>query len=257
MPILPVIEFWDQSDGPNDLWDSGLDWDTNVGPSPGSVATWLGLITSEFNLLPNFMNTVAVALQPLADALTVITSIPALYDLDLAVGVQLDTVGEWVGVTRFVNTPLTGVYFSFDTSGLGFNQGNWFGPFNPTTGVTRLADDAYRNLIRARISANYWNGSIPGAYAAWNSIFSPLGYTILIQDLPHMHMIYALLGPTPDAVTLAMFQQGLLSLKSAGVQIDSFMTPSAPSTPYFGFDSQNSSVSGFDTGAWGTLNPGI
>jgi hypothetical protein len=69
-----------------------------------------------------------------------------------------------------------------------------------------------------------------------------------------MHMAYALLGPTPDAVTLALFTQGYLSLKPSGVQIDAFMTPSVPSTPYFGFDAQNSSVSGFDVGAWGNLN---
>jgi Protein of unknown function (DUF2612) len=239
------------------FWDSGLDWDTNVGPSLGDVSPWMALITPEHAVQPLFTETVGMVLQPLADVINLTASMSSLFDLDVAVGDQLDTLGLWIGRTRFINTPLTGVYFAFDTAGVGFDRGTWFGPFNPLTGVTKLPDDTYRTLLRATIAANHWNGTIPGAYAAFNSLFPASGFTILIQDLPHMHMIYALLGALPDATSLALFTQGLLSLKSAGVMIDSFMTPSVPSTPYFGLDVQNSSISGFDTGAWGTLNPGL
>jgi hypothetical protein len=237
----------------NDLWSIPVNWTTGVGPAVGTVAAWLSRVTSKFQSKPNFMNTVAVTVQPLADTLTQLSLIPSLYDLDSAVGSQLDVVGEWVGITRYVQTPLTGVYFSFDTVGVGFDQGTWFGPYDSTTGATRLGDDTYRTLLRAKIAANHWDGTKPGAYAAWAALF-PATFDVLIQDTGGMHMAYALLGPTPDAVTLALFTQGYLSLKPSGVQIDAFMTPSVPSTPYFGFDAQNSSVSGFDVGAWGNLN---
>jgi hypothetical protein len=54
-----------------------------------------------------------------------------------------------------------------------------------------------------------------------------------------------------------MFLAGLLTAKPAGVQIDAFLTPSVSDAPYFGFDAETSAISGFDVGAWATLNPGF
>ena len=248
-----AISMWDTGQtGSN--WDSGLQWDINIGPGAGDTTPWLNLITSEYNEQPNFMTMIQNVLQPFADNIAVMASLPTAFDVDEAVGSQLDVVGEWVGVTRNISTPLTGVYFSFDTAGLGFDQGTWFNEFNPTTGLIVLGDDAYRTLIRARIANNSWNGTIPGAYTVWNDLFSGQGIGILIQDLQNMHMIMALTGPVPDAVTLALFTGGYLGLVPAGVMVDAYYTPSVPDTPYFGFDVENSSIAGFDVGAWGKAN---
>ncbi|MGC7970039.1 DUF2612 domain-containing protein, partial [Salmonella enterica] len=73
-------------------------------------------------------------------------TLPFDFDLDQAIGVQLDAVGEWVGISRNITVPLAGVYFSFDIAGLGFDQGVWKGPFDPDTGLTTLDDDTYRLL---------------------------------------------------------------------------------------------------------------
>lgn len=257
MTDTDFIGYWDEPGVvPNDLWSSSVDWLEGVGPSVGTVATWAGKITSKFQSKPNFMNTLAADVQPLADLLTQISLIPSLLDLDAAVGQQLDLVGQWIGITRFINTPLTGVYFAFDTTGVGFDQGTWFGPYNPVTGVTRLSDDAYRLLLRAKIAANHWNGTVPAAYAAWEELFPSTAFTVLVQDTGGMSMLYALLGSIPDAVTTALFTGGYLGLKPSGVKLDAYMLPSIPNVPYFGFDAQNSAVAGFDTGAWGTIYPG-
>ena len=167
---------------------------------------------------------------------------------------QLDVLGLWIGANRQLSTPLTNVYFSFDVDGLGFDQGTWYSQFQPTNQFVFLSDDQYRLLLRARIANNNWDGTTPGAYAIWDQVFFGTGYGILIQETSVMHMLFALTGNVPDAVTLALFTGGYLNIKPAGVKIDAFVTPTVPDTPYFGFDVENTSISGFDVGAWGLLS---
>jgi hypothetical protein len=214
------------------------------------ITDYTSLITSEHADKPNFMAMVSLLAQWAVDRRNLLASIPGLYDIDTAVGQQLDRVGEWVGISRNLSLPLTGVYFSFDTAGLGFDQGTWQGPFDPTTGLVALPDDQYRILLYATIAANNWDGTVPGAYVAWSTVFAPLGYSILIADNQNMTMDVVLVGPAPDAVTLALFTGGYLNLRPAGVGISNYYLPTVPDTPVFGFDAENSGISGFDVGAW-------
>lgn len=220
------------------------------------ITKYTGLITSEHNQKPNLIATVSLLVQGLADTAVVLATIPELYDLDVAVGGQEDTVGQWVGRTRFLTEPLAGVYFSLDTAGLGFDHGVWLGPFDPITGLVALFDEAYRVLLKATVAANQWDGTIPGAYAAWDVLFAGDDFTLLIFDHGDMSMTVGFVGTAPDLVTLGLLETGqLLKLKPAGVRIDYYVLPSVPDAPFFGFDLENSVISGFDVGAWGTLIP--
>lgn len=214
------------------------------------ISQYTSLITSEHNQKPRFMAMVSLLAQWGVDRQNMLASIPGLFDIDNAVGQQLDWIGQWVGISRNLSVPLTGVYFSFDTAGIGFDQGTWFGPFDPTTGLVALPDAQYRTLLYAVIAANNWDGTVPGAYAAWNTIFEPLGYSILIDDNQDMTMNAVLVGPSADAVTLALFTGGYLNLRPAGVGITNYYTTSITGAPVFGFDAENSGVSGFNVGAW-------
>lgn len=245
----PFISNWDTGQ-PLANWDSGLQWDVNVGPSTGSVDFWLSLVTSEHRDKPKFMAMLAAVFQPLADTIVVLNTVPQAYDVDFAVGVQLDTVGQWVGISRNISTPLAGVFFSWGASGLGWGEGNWISNIQATQLVT-LADSQYRTLLYARIAANHWEGTIPGAYAVWDTIFAGTGFGVLIQDLQHMHMAMALTGPVPDAVTKALFTNGYFDLRPAGVQIDKYYVPTVPNVPYFGFGVENANISGWGVGYWG------
>lgn len=247
------VQNWD-SNRPGAQYDTGLQWDVNVGPTPGDVQPWLDLITSEHNQRPKFMDMLENNFQPYADDIAALDSMIMLFDVDVAVGDQLDILGQWIGVSRRISVPLTGVYFSLDTALLGFDQGSWYSPFNPLGGLVILSDGAYRTLLRARITNNQWDGTIPGAYQVWNTAFAGTGIGILIQDLGNMHMIMALTGVIPDAVTLALFKGGYLNIKPATVKIDAYLTPTVLGAPYFGFDVENSSISGFDVGAWGNAS---
>ncbi|AOI98090.1 hypothetical protein WS66_20775 [Burkholderia sp. LA-2-3-30-S1-D2] len=156
---------------------------------------YTSLITSEHRDLPRFAAVLGALVQPLVDQMNVLQSMPGKFDLDDAVGVQLDDVGLWVGVSRKIRTPLTGIYFSFDVAGLGFDQGIWKGPFDPDTGLTVLDDDTYRLVIRAKIGANHWDGTLESSAAILNSIFGNLS-----GDLVPLHANGEVFG-TGDGVT--------------------------------------------------------
>jgi hypothetical protein len=201
------------------------------------------------------MDMLALTFQPLADTIAILESIPAAYDLDVAVGAQLDTDGVWVGISRNVTTPLSGVFFSWATAGLGWDQGSWSPGINVTQ-LIQLPDAQYRTLLYAKIAANHWNGSIPGAYNVFNIIFAGTGFGVLIQDLQGMRMAFALTGPVPDAITQALFTSGHFNLKPAGVRIDKYYLPAASNVPYFGFGVENDNIAGWGVGYWGVTAPG-
>ncbi len=215
------------------------------------LTEYTALITSEHRDKPRFMAVVGALVQPLVDQMYVLQSMPGKFDLDNAVGVQLDDVGLWVGVSRKIRTPLTGIYFSFDIDGLGFDQGTWKGPFDPDTGLTVLDDDTYRLVIRAKIGANRWDGTLESSAAILNSIFGADTH-VFIEDHQDMSMTIGIAGKVPSAVFLALLAGGYIPLKPEGVRVAYTIVTSVDGAPLFGFDMNSDLVAGFDTGVWGT-----
>lgn len=216
----------------------------------GDITPYVGLITSRHADKANFVATVAASVQPFADTLAMLNSMNAAFDLDLAEGNQLDILGEWIGASRYVESALDGVYFSFDVAGLGLDQGVIWSPNEPLTGLIALPDDIYLTLLKATIVANHWDGSIPGAYAAWQILLGPQAYQILIQDNGDMTMVLALHGALVDPVFTQLFAAGVLDLRPAGVAA-SYVIPTIPAAPFFGLDIETDYVSGLDFGAFG------
>lgn len=217
----------------------------------GDISKYISRVTQRHSNKPKFINTIASLVQPLADNQVVSDALATtIFDLDTAVGIQLDQVGKWVGRTRDVVIPLNGVYFSFDTTGLGWDQGSWLGPFDPTTGVVSLDDTTYRALLRARIIINSWDGSATQALAALNKIFSlSPGTFITITDNGDMTMTVGISGIVPPAILISMLQNGEFNVRPDGVGINYFIT-SVNTTPVFGFDIETSAVAGWDVGSW-------
>lgn len=219
----------------------------------GAVAyiapNYAGNITSEHRNRPNFMATLAAALAPITALQAVFASMPLAYDLDVAVGVQLDAVGVRVGISRIIATPISGVYFAWDTVGLGWDQGVWQGKFDPTQGTTSLDDETYRLLIRAKIAANSWDGTTAAAITALNDIFSEIGLVFQIQDNQNMTMVMSISGTIPNALFSALFSGGYIPLKPLGVAV-TYLVTSNSGQPVFGFDVNNEHIAGWDQGAW-------
>jgi hypothetical protein len=214
------------------------------------ISDYVGLITTEHSSRPKFMAMVEAVVQPMIDALNASQGLPADFDLDQAMGAQLDVVGLWVGISRNVNAPLSGVYFSLDVVGLGFDQGAWKGPFDPDTGIISLDDETYRTLIRAKIGANRWDGTLGQSKQVLDLIFS--GDThVFIEDRQDMSILLGISGEIPSAVFLALLTGGYIPIKPEGVRMTVYVVTSVSGSPIFGFDMNNEYVAGFDVGAWG------
>jgi len=137
------------------------------------------------------------------------------------------------------------------TPAVGFDQGNWKGPFDPDTGLTLLDDDSYRLVLRAKIGANHWDGTLESSKAVLDSIFGGSTF-VFIQDNQDMSMTIGIAGTVPSAVFLALLAGGYIPLKPEGVRVNYTIVTSVDGEPLFGFDVQSSLISGFDVGAWGT-----
>ncbi|MCQ4861173.1 DUF2612 domain-containing protein [Desulfovibrio desulfuricans] len=207
-----------------------------------------GLVTSQHQQ-SRFTALVAVLTQPLVDAQTLLASLPAAFDVDTAVGVQLDAVGLWAGITRVLRVPLSGVYFAWGVEGVGWAQGIWKGPYDPESGLTSLPDDVFRRLIKARIAANAWNGSIPGAYDVWESAFADTGSIIMIQDNQDMSMVVGIAGMRPDAVTQALLMGNYIPLKPEGVRV-SWYAVTQDGGPLMAWGCQSEGLAGWGMGMW-------
>ena len=215
------------------------------------ITDYTGKITGRHADKPKFMAMVQVVAQCFLDANLATAALPAVFDLDNALDAQLDNVGEWVGISRNVDTPLTNVYFALDTAGLGFDQGAWQGPFDPSTGITTLDNDTYRTLIRAKIGANQWDGTLGQSKAILDLVLSGDTF-VFIQDNQDMTITIGVVGAPPTALELALLTGGHIPIKPQSVGINYYIVPSSPG-PIFGFDVSNQYVAGFDQSSWGTV----
>lgn len=187
-----------------------------------TLADYQNLITSQHANKSKFLASVAASLQPLVDMQNLLLGIPALYDVDQAIGVQLDSVGLWVGVSRYVAVPLA-AFFSWGIVGLGWGEAIWHQPLTPVTDLHRLDDATYRLLIKARIISNNWDGTIAGAYPALAVLFSGSstpGTVLTIVDNMNMTMTLTIGGQPPGALFTALIEAGELGLKPVAVRVN-------------------------------------
>lgn len=189
------------------------------------VTDYTGLITSEHSDKPKYMAMVGAIAGMFVDQQGFLGGMPASFDVDNAIGPQLDAVGLWVGITRNINIPVTNVYFSWDTAGVGWDQGVWQTPGDPNTGVTSLDDATYRQIIRAKIGANNWDGSLIDAVPLYNAIFGSSGTHVTITDNSDLTITVHLLGPSPSALFMALLTEGYIPIKPAGVAVTYILGP--------------------------------
>lgn len=226
-------------------------------PSPFptyTIADYLARIVSEHNQKPRYMATVGTSLEGLVDDQQLVAGLSGLFDLDYCVGQQEDFTGQWIGKSRWIEIPAP--FFSWDTQALGWNEANWKGPADSDSALEKLDDYHYRLLLYANVIANHWNGSIPAAYAAWDTLFQYTGIKVVIQDYGDMTMLYGFISTTsPDVVLLSLFTTGQMDLRPEGVELRAYALQAQPGAPFFSWDSASDSVHGWDTGSWAVMVP--
>ncbi|EOG6277452.1 DUF2612 domain-containing protein [Citrobacter freundii] len=225
------------------------------------MSKYTDLITNYHAGKPLFFQHVDLSTRPLVDVSTALNGLITAFDIDTAVGVQLDILGEWIGRTRYVSVPISGIYFSLDTDGLGWDQGVWQGPYDPDSGYTSLSDDTYRITLKAKIAINNWDGRNDSLPPILDAATAGSGLKMQIVDNQDM-TISVWVFPETDIFDvslelIAAIKQGYLTVKAAGVWAGDVETPSVetPSegSKFFGFDMDNEYIGGFDVGAWGTI----
>jgi hypothetical protein len=215
---------------------------------------YLDRITSEHNQKPKYVATVALTADAVVQDQQLVAGIAGLFDLDYCIGEQEDFTGQWIGKSRWIELPAT--FFSWDTEGAGWNQANWKGPADASSNIERLDDYHYRLLLYANIIANHWNGSIPQAYDAWDTLFHYIGLQVIIQDYGNMTMLYGLLSTQRlDAVLVSLFLTGQMDLRPEGVELIAYALQPEPGVPFFAWDATSDSVKGWDQGDWAIMLP--
>lgn len=183
------------------------------------IGYYLNLVTSQYRLSPKFNALLKVLLRKFDDVTNCMVKLDTAFDLDSAIGVQLDSLGIVAGVGRTVN-------------------------FQPTGGVSPiLDDDTYRILIKAKIIQNQWDGTRATLYTSWRQLF-PNG-TIIIADNQNMTATVLITGSF-TSITKDLIANGYIVPRPEGVQY----TYSFATLPVFGFDLNNSFIAGFDLGKW-------
>ncbi len=138
------------------------------------MTDYTALVTSEHQQ-PNFLATVALTANAIADIVALEQELPALFDLDSAIGSFLDVDGQWIGLARTVGGIFLINFFGFadDASALGFGEltdpsagGRFVELGEDTTSTATLADPEYRTVLRAKILQNDWDGGLAEFEAA-------------------------------------------------------------------------------------------
>lgn len=175
------------------------------------------LLTSEYRTTVQFNAWLSAVLNIANDISNCLQSITSAFDLDTAVGVQLDILGQIIGVSRTVN-------------------------FQPSDGVSPvLDDDTYRVLLMATVANNQWDGRIGSLYPIWQQLFP--GGSITIVDLQNMEAIILVTGAFTSIIQDLIVNGYIVPRPQAVLYTYEFGTQ-----PFFGFDTNNGQVAGFDTG---------
>ena len=206
--------------GPN--WGQGLwgAYGTVWGSEPFlSLPTsyYLNLLTSQYRGAPNLNAFLALFLSPLQDIATCLETFSPAFDVDYAVGVQLDTLGAIVNVSRTVS-------------------------FQPSNSVSPVLNDAtYRLLIKATIGKNQWNGLLDSLQPLWATLFP--GGAIFIDDGLNMTATVLISGAF-NSIIVDLITHDYIVPRPQAVQY----TYVVGTTPFFGVDYNNSYIAGVDTG---------
>jgi len=220
------------------------------------MSKYTDLITNYHRGKPLFVDHIDLVTRPLIDLSLIINVLIGAFDIDKAAGVQLDMLGEWVGRTRIINQPISGVYFALDMAGLGYDKGIWQGPYDPDSGFSSLSDDTYRIILKAKIAINNWDGTNDSLPDILDTVLAGSGLRMQIIDNQDMSINIWVSPETGinnvSLELLAAIKQGYLTVKAAGVYVAGSLifTPSEGNV-FFGFDIENQYIAGFDNGAWG------
>ena len=178
---------------------------------PDQVAYYVNLTLAQYKSLPRATQTLAILLkQALGDMLA--SDLFTAFDLDTAVGAQLDVLGKYIGLSRLIGDPVALPFYGFwdmtvtdptqqnpngftDMTNAGTNaqaiwdQYNFAGNEN-----TALSDTAYAFMLNLKIVLNANDGTLASIQQFLKTFLPGI---VELQDNANMTMTYTLSNQIP------------------------------------------------------------
>lgn len=183
-----------------------------------STDRYIDLVPSENKQKPKFIAWLNATASVIDNAYQLSNGMHEYFDIDTAIGNQLDVIGEWVGVQRILN-------------------------FQPVYGPAIMTDTVYRTVIKSKIARNAWDGTNEQYVALWNSALPEI--PIIFTDNQDM-TITVVAFTEPDDYTIELIENGYFALKPQGVGFNFAAVPIL-----FAYDSDSLdplTYSGYDEG---------
>ena len=190
-------------------------------PNVDSNEKYLKLITSEYATKQKFNSYVEAFLNLVSPTVNNYLAFNTIFNLENAVGDQLDKLGELVGISRKLPTDVENI---------------------PSV----LTDELYRLVIRAKIYKDHWDGTREQMEEIFQVFFPDAPFEIV--DNQDMSYTVNVISPEMSDTMLALITNGFILPKPAGVRVNYNVLD----TTLFGWDVENAFIDGWDKGQWST-----
>lgn len=158
-----------------------------------TIKKYVDNVTSQHRDKPKFISWLTKSLTVLDHAYKGTRSIDINFDLDNAIGKQLDLLGIIIGRERTLT-------------------------FQPLHGHDPVLDDeTYRLVLKTKVAINMWDGTIPHIYEIWDNIFKDIG--LEIEDNQDMSFNAYVTGYV-NQIRQDLIQHGYIVPKPQGVRVN-------------------------------------
>lgn len=158
-----------------------------------AIDKYLDNITSQHRDKTKFIAWLSSALNIIDHAYIMTKNMDNDFDLDNAVGNQLDMLGQSIGRKRTLT-------------------------FQPLNGFSPIMDDeTYKLVLKAKVAMNMWDGKIESAYDIWENTFDDIG--LQLQDNQDMSLTAYVTGYV-NQIRQDLIQHGYIVPKPQGVRIN-------------------------------------
>lgn len=184
-----------------------------------TTLSYLNLITSEHRDKPKYIAMLTGIFDQFVNNANQMDAIKNGLDPNIATGKQLDILGEYIGQSRQLTVDIEGL-------------------------DSKLNDEDYRFLLKARIIQSFWDGTTEGIYDLWGSLFGDVDFILI--DNQDMSCSFNISPVGMTAIQTEMIAANMIIPKPAGVRYNyEFL-----SRVFFSYDLNTDYYKGYDLGYW-------
>lgn len=207
-------------------------------------------VAAQYTESQKFLAYIRALLASSAELEAVLQKVAEQVDIDLAEGVNLDVIGEIVGISRIIPASVQLAFFGFQDNAAALNFGEegsqgigarFYDEGEPYLATSVLNDPEFRLLIRAKIVKNHAFGTNEDVIAGLAYLFGGgMAIQVAVEDIGGMAIQVAVGRPLTYLEKVLITNLDVLP-RPAGVRISQRVTYST--TSYFGFDGQTNALS--------------